>query len=725
MSNTILFIDSNVTDYEALLAGSADDVEVHLLNAEEDGILQIAAILQGRSSLDSIQILSHGSSGNVYLGSGMLNSDSLTRYAAALSQIGASLSENGDILLYGCNVAEGEAGFRFIDSLAQYTGADVAASDDLTGSSALKGDWLLEKHVGKIATDLVLSDTVRASYAHTLATATFGFDSATVIDQGASVEEVVNGVNVTVSTDSSGLGLFNNALFDTSNWGTYLQLQFSRSIDVSSFLIGFWTNSGAVSSFTIEGYVNSNITPSYTYSATPGYSDLWTGSDGVLPPYTVDLSGANDWGGVDSIKITANPVDAVHVGFVADSIVFAANTAPVITSADTGSVAENASADAVIYTVTSTDMDAADTLSFSLKAATGDEALMNIDAVTGEITLKSPADFETKANYNFTVVSTDTGGLSAEQAVQVNVSNVNEAPVLTPPMAITYTDTVFDDSFATASGILAVNDADGDAVTYGIEGGVDNGDGTISMTGSYGALTVTKATGAYSFAADTIVIQSLAVNASADFKVTVSDASLSVGELLTINIVQDGKTESAGNDVLIGTSGINKFDGLAGNDLINGMAGADIIKGGLGADSLLGGFGSDVLRGGLGNNTLIGGAGDDMLISGKGRNLLTGDSGMDTFRLISASKSTITDFIIVDDTIQLENKTFSKLTVTGALTPDHFAIGSAADADDYVIYNNVTGKLYYDADGSGAGAAQQIAVLGVNLALTNADFIIT
>jgi len=634
MSNTILFIDSNVTDYEALLAGSANGVEVHVLNDTEDGVLQMAAVLQGRSGLDSIQILSHGSSGALYLGSSVLNGDSLSRYAEALSQIGSSLSEKGDILLYGCNVAEGGAGSHFIDSLAQYTGADVAASDGLTGSADLGGDWDLEKHVGNIETGLALSDTARASYAHTLVLANFGFDSATVIDQGSSVEETVNGVKITASTDSTGLGLSGNELFDTSNQGTYLQLQFSQPVDVSSFLVGFWTNSGAISSFTIEGYVGGGATPTYTYSAAPGYSELWTGSNGILPPYTVNLSGGNDWGKVDSIKVTVNPVGTVHVGFVADNIAFTANTAPVVT----------------------------------------------------------------------------------------------------PPAVIDYIDTIFDDTFATATGTLAASDVEGDALTYGIEGGTDNGDGTISMIGSYGTLIVTKATGAYSFAADTVAIQSLAVNASAGFTVTASDASLSGSETLTINITQDGNTESSGKDRLTGTSGDDKFYGLAGNDHIYGMAGADTIKGGSGRDILRGdsgndvlngGNGNDVLWGGIGNNTLAGGAGNDKLIVGKGHNLLTGDGGRDIFRFVSASKSMITDFVVADDTIQLENKAFSQLTATGVLAASQFATGKAADADDYIIYNNSAGKLYYDADGSGAGAATLIAVLGVNLALSNADFIIT
>jgi Ca2+-binding RTX toxin-like protein len=86
---------------------------------------------------------------------------------------------------------------------------------------------------------------------------------------------------------------------------------------------------------------------------------------------------------------------------------------------------------------------------------------------------------------------------------------------------------------------------------------------------------------------------------------------------------------------------------------------------------------------------------------------------------------TITDFSVADDTIQFENSVFSQLAATGPLNTDNFKIGTAAaDANDYVFYNSGTGALFYDADGNGAAGATQIALLGVNLALTFADFFV-
>jgi len=147
---SVVFISADVKNYDTLLADLGNDVEVHILNTQQDGVLQMAAILQGRSDLDAIHILSHGNSGELFLGSTILNNDNLLLHSDALAQIGSSLSATGDILLYGCNVAQGETGVQFIHNLAQYTGADVAASNDLTGNAALGGDWVLEASTGAI-----------------------------------------------------------------------------------------------------------------------------------------------------------------------------------------------------------------------------------------------------------------------------------------------------------------------------------------------------------------------------------------------------------------------------------------------------------------------------------------------------------------------------------------------------------------------------------------------
>jgi hypothetical protein len=148
--SSFVFIDSQVPDIESLISGLDPDAQVVLLDSAQDGVTQIVTVLASVTSLDSIHIVSHGSGGALYIGDTILTEDNLADYQAELSQIGASLSENGDLLLYGCNVAAGSAGQSFVDELAQYTSADVAASTDLTGSSSEGGDWVLEKQIGEV-----------------------------------------------------------------------------------------------------------------------------------------------------------------------------------------------------------------------------------------------------------------------------------------------------------------------------------------------------------------------------------------------------------------------------------------------------------------------------------------------------------------------------------------------------------------------------------------------
>ena len=140
------------------------------------------------------------------------------------------------------------------------------------------------------------------------------------------------------------------------------------------------------------------------------------------------------------------------------------------------------------------------------------------------------------------------------------------------------------------------------------------------------------------------------------------------------------------------------------------------------------------MKGNASGNQLYGAAGNDTLNGMGGNDTLNGGAGLDTFVFNTAlsatgNKDTITDFNVADDTIQLENAIFTKLTALGTLATSYFcanATGIAADSNDFICYNTATGVLSYDADGSGLGASVAFAVLGnsVHPALTAADFVV-
>ncbi|WP_342119052.1 Ig-like domain-containing protein [Pseudoduganella sp. OTU4001] len=154
----VVFIDPSVADYQTLVAGMPAGCTVVVLDAARDGIQQMRDFLANNvgqvgaidivSNIASLDVVSHGAPGEVVLGSTVLNASTMAQYASQLAEIGSHMTSNGDILLYGCDVAAGAAGQAFISGLAQATGADVAASTDLTGSAAAGGDWVLEASAG-------------------------------------------------------------------------------------------------------------------------------------------------------------------------------------------------------------------------------------------------------------------------------------------------------------------------------------------------------------------------------------------------------------------------------------------------------------------------------------------------------------------------------------------------------------------------------------------------
>ncbi|MFJ3374163.1 Ig-like domain-containing protein [Pseudomonas sp. NPDC086112] len=164
---SVVFVDSRVKDAGTLLQGIAPGTQVVQLDASKDGLQQIADYLDGHQGISSVQIIAHGNAGDLWLGNSYLSADNVAARSAVLAEIGKDMNVGGDILIYGCYTAEGERGLNFIDSLAQLTGRDVAASSDRTG---LGGDWDLEIATGNIESANVLSTTAMTDYQWGLAT---------------------------------------------------------------------------------------------------------------------------------------------------------------------------------------------------------------------------------------------------------------------------------------------------------------------------------------------------------------------------------------------------------------------------------------------------------------------------------------------------------------------------------------------------------------------------
>lgn len=187
------------------------------------------------------------------------------------------------------------------------------------------------------------------------------------------------------------------------------------------------------------------------------------------------------------------------------------------------------------------------------------------------------------------------------------------------------------------------------------------------------------------------------------------------------NSANNTEKGNAGNDIMLGNLGNDVLLGNAGNDYLFGGSDNDYVFGGIGDDAVLGNAGSDVVFGDDGNDYVFGGNGDDSLNSGAGNDVLYGDPGNDTITggagndvfIFTSLDGTdvITDFTVGQDVLWLDHSIFASLP-TGSLSSQSLVNGSAAvDGNDYLVFDGSTDTLWYDADGSGSGAAVKVASL--------------
>ena len=213
-SRTVIFIDARVPDAEALLGPEVLEAsDVFVIEGDVDGVAFIEDTLaRYAGTVQNVHIVSHGEAGELWLGSAEVNGATLSDHADSLAGWAAGLTSGADVLLYGCNVAEGDAGRDFVEQLAALTGADFAASTDLTGSLELGGDAELEFETGAVTAESALTPARLASYSHLLAPdPTVTINAPDVVGIGTNFT-----VSVTFDTDSTGFGPYVELYLPTS-----------------------------------------------------------------------------------------------------------------------------------------------------------------------------------------------------------------------------------------------------------------------------------------------------------------------------------------------------------------------------------------------------------------------------------------------------------------------------------------------------------------------------
>ena len=239
-----VFIDSTIKNYQTLLDGTNGGSSVTVINPDQYGIRQVTATLASVTGANSLHIVSEGDAGNFWLGKDFVSTENIAKYANDLQAWKTSLSPAANILLYACNLASGENGAALVQAVKNYTGREVAASTDLTGSSKLGGNWNLEYQTGKINSGVVFSSEAQNSYNGRLVT----FTATNINDLGiGSLRQAILNANALAGADDI---RFDPTVFNGAQ--AAITLATSLAIDVTT---GDLTISGAfgASNVTVSG----------------------------------------------------------------------------------------------------------------------------------------------------------------------------------------------------------------------------------------------------------------------------------------------------------------------------------------------------------------------------------------------------------------------------------------------------------------------------------------
>jgi len=203
----------------ALTASSLGEVEVLMLVSDRDALAQIGERLaQADQPFDAVHLISHASPGRVDLGTSVgdrwLDEATLQARREEMAGWSTGFTADGDLLLYGCDLAGSAAGERLLAGLRAALGVDVAASTDATGAAAQGGDWVLEYQLGEIAAGAQLAaanwtftlDSVTANVFTDVVDGNTSSIAALIANPGAdggiSLREAVSAANATGAADT-------------------------------------------------------------------------------------------------------------------------------------------------------------------------------------------------------------------------------------------------------------------------------------------------------------------------------------------------------------------------------------------------------------------------------------------------------------------------------------------------------------------------------------------
>jgi len=598
----VYFIVDNVQDWQQVVASMEGSTRVYVLDSSKDGVEQIAAILKGEQNIRAIHLISHGSEGSLNLGTAVLDSQSMQgKYHDELTAVGQALSDQADILIYGCDFASGADGLQAAVILGGITKADIAASTDRTGAAARGGDWDLEQKTGAIET-ASFSD---AGYQGLLAPPTVDLDGSlgstgnsavSYSENGAAVPIVANGalgatvvdadndlVRLTIVADAVPNGDAEHLAFGGVSVGLGSDSTNTVTVGATTYLIAY---SAATRTFVITNNAGGTIPSggdtnalvrSITY-ANSSDDPTFGGTDGdrIFSFTATDLTATTSAVSTATVSITAvndAPVNTLPAsGWTTneDQSVPLSGLQIADPDAGTGSITVSLSVPAGTITATSSGGVAVGGTATNL-TLTGTVADLNAYLASASTPTYTPAA-DAAVDVTLTMTTSDNGNSGGPAGTDVDtatisIAAVNDAPVGANDAAVANEDTI-------ASGNVLENDTDADGDTlvvtqFVVNGTTFNAGQTATITG-VGTLVI-GSDGFYTF---TPVPNYNGPVPVATY--TLSDGTLTATAALAIAItpVNDPPVDGNETNTVAEDTTLTVADGAAG-DLLNNATDVD------------------------------------------------------------------------------------------------------------------------------------------------------
>ena len=337
----VVFINSNVTDLQTLIAGLPAGTQYVVLDSTKDGLVQIEQYLQAHPGVSAIHLVSHGAAGEFQVGSTWIGEADFSTYSADFAQIGASMKAGGDFLIYGCDVAGNADGKTLVQQISSISGLNVAASTDATGAASLGGDWSLEYDAGTIHTDVIFSAASEQNYNHVLAAYDETYDGSIGYDSGATpVASTTLGLStLTYTGDQAVEYQVVNGSLPSSGSGGELVVN-TQGTQMSSLTIARQDGSlMAIESFDIDIFVSDqvtvqaldgsgNVVGSIVLTASAGATAYTPGHVGGSSLFHVDLSSNTAFSQVKSIKLVETSSNGTFLSPTLDNFTYIAPSSP-------------------------------------------------------------------------------------------------------------------------------------------------------------------------------------------------------------------------------------------------------------------------------------------------------------------------------------------------------------------------------------------------------------